>query len=68
MGTCLWHLSIEMYGYIHYNGKQKGGETPMGKRKKSNDKVDRLTRYINLIVALLNLILVVLLLIEKLTG
>jgi hypothetical protein len=40
----------------------------MGKRKKSNDKVDRLTSHINLIVATLNLILVVLLLIEKLTG
>lgn len=40
----------------------------MGKRKKSNDKVDSLTRYINLVVAILNLILVVLLLIEKLTG
>ena len=40
----------------------------MGKRKKSNDKVDRLASCINLIVATLNLILVVLLLIEKLTG
>jgi hypothetical protein len=57
-----------MYGYIHYNGKQKGGETPMGKQKKSNGKVDRLASYINLVVAILNLILVVLLLIEKLTG
>ena len=39
----------------------------MGKRKKSNGKVDRLASYINLTVAILNLILVVLLLIEKLT-
>lgn len=40
----------------------------MSKRKKGNGKVDSLTRYINLTVAILNLILVVLLLIEKLTG
>lgn len=40
----------------------------MSKRKKSNGKVDRLTSYINLAVAILNLIVVVLLLIEKLTG
>lgn len=40
----------------------------MSKRKKSNGKVDRLTSHINLTAALLNLILVVLLLIEKLTG
>ena len=40
----------------------------MGKQKKSNGKVDRLSSYINLVVAILNLILVVLLLIEKLTG
>ena len=40
----------------------------MGKRKKSTGKVDRLASYINLVVAILNLILVVLLLIEKLTG
>ena len=40
----------------------------MGKQKKSNGKVVRLASYINLVVAILNLILVVLLLIEKLIG
>jgi len=40
----------------------------VSKRKKSNGKVERLTSIINLTVAILNLILVVLLLIKKLTG
>lgn len=40
----------------------------MSKRNKSNGKVERLTSQINLAVAILNLILVVLILIEKLTG
>ncbi len=40
----------------------------MSERKKSSGKVDRLTSYINLTAAILNLILVALLLIEKLTG
>ena len=41
----------------------------MGKRKqKSDHKVEKRTNYLNLVTAILNLIIAVLLLIEKLTG
>lgn len=40
----------------------------MSKRKKRSGKVEALTSYINLAVATLNLILVLILIIERMTG
>ena len=40
----------------------------MGKHKKSGDKFDRLANAINLIAAIINLVITILLLIDKMAG
>ena len=40
----------------------------MGKHKKSGDKFDRQASIVNLITAIINLVIIILLLIDKMTG